>query len=111
MDSLPRCRHAIGIELDYLSGFEPIHIRWQDFEDDAFMDIDLEESVIRLNRLYRWAVTGDRGTSRNDAPLLKAALYLLFNDIFQGQYLGAREKDNVKLWGSILAAAARIESA
>lgn len=106
----PLVRHTIDDELEYLPGFEPIHILWQDFEDDAFMDINLEESVIRLNRHYRWAVTGDRGTSLNDAPLLKAALYLLFNDLFQGQYLGAREKDNVKFWGSILAAAARVES-
>ena len=106
----PAVRHAIDSESEYLTGFEPIHIRWQDFEDDAFMDINLEESVIRLNRMYRWAVTGDRGTSLNDAPLLKAALYLLLNDLFQGQYLGAREKDNVNLWGSILAAAARVES-
>ena len=106
----PAVRHAIGDELEYLAGFGPIHIRWQDFEDEAFMDIDLEDSMIRLNRRYRWAVTGDRGTSFNDAPLLKAALYLLLNDLFQGEYLGAREKDNVKLWGAILAAAARVES-
>ena len=106
----PTVRHAIGNELEYLAGFEPIHIIWDDFEDEAFMDIDLAESLIRLNRRYRWAVTGDRGTSLNDAPLLKAALYLLLNDLFRGQFLGSREKDNVKLWGSILAAAARVES-
>lgn len=106
----PTVRRAIGNELEYLTGFEPIHVIWDDLEDDALMDIDLEESLIRLNRRYRWAVTGERGTSRNDAPLLKAALYLLLNDLFQGQYLGSREKDNVKLWGSVLAAAARVES-
>lgn len=106
----PAVRQAISEELEYLPEFEPIHIRWEEFEDDTFMDIDLEDGLIRLNRRYRWAVTGDRGTSSNDAPLLKSALYLLLNDLFQGQYLGAREKDNVKLWGSILAAAARVES-
>ena len=50
---------------------------------DAFLEIDLEERTIRLNRQYRLAVTGDRGTSLNDAPLLKAALYLLLQRFVQ----------------------------
>lgn len=106
----PAIRRSISEELQFLAGFEPIHIRWQDIEGDAFLEVDLEERTIRLNRQYRLAVTGDRGTSLNDAPLLKAALYLLLNDLFSGDYLGAKEKDNVKLWGSILAAAARVEA-
>ena len=96
--------------MDFVAGAEPIHIRWQDFVDCSFLEIDREERVIRLNRRYRGAVTGDRGTSLNDAPLLKAALYLLLNELFQGEYLGAKQKDNVKLWNTILAAAAKVES-
>ena len=106
----PDVRRTIGEELEYLAGVEPIHIRWGDFDNDAFFGIDLEERVIRLNRRYRWAVTSDRGASLNDAPLLKAALYLLLSDLFQGEYLGPREKDNIELWGAILAAAARVEA-
>ena len=106
----PAVRHSIGDELDFLAGAEPIHIRWQDFDDSSFLEIDREERVIRLNRRYRGAATGDRGTSLNDAPLLKAALYLLLNDLFQGEYLGAKQKDNVKLWNAVLAAAAEVES-
>ena len=93
-----------------MAGAVPIDIRWHDFDDDVFLRIDREANVIRLNRRYRWAVTGDRGTSLNDAPLLKAALYLLLNDLFKGEYLGPREKDNVKLWGAVLAAAANAEA-
>ena len=106
----PAVRRSIGEELQFLEGVEPIHIRWHDFEGDAFFEVDLEECTIRLNRLYRLAVTGDRGTSLNDAPLMKAALYLLLNDLFSGNFLGAKEKDNVKLWGAVLAAAARVEA-
>ena len=106
----PAVRRVIGDQLDYVKGAEPIHVRWQDFDNDSFFDIDRDQRVIRLNRRYRGAVTGDRGTSLNDAPLLKAALYLLFHELFEGEYLGAKQKDNVNLWDAILAAAARVES-
>ena len=106
----PAVRRSIGEELQFVEGSEPIHIRWYDFEDDTFLEVDLEERTIWLNRQYRSAVTGDRGTSLNDAPLLKAALYLLLNDLFSGDFLGAKEKDDVKLWGTVLAAAARVEA-
>ena len=106
----PTVRDAIGDELEYLAGADPIEIRWHDFDDDAFFGIDRDKRVIRLNRRYRWALVGDRGASLNDAPLLKAALYLLLNDLFQGEYLGPKEKDNVALWGAILGAAARVET-
>jgi len=106
----PAVRHAIGDELEYVVGADPVEIRWRIFEDDAFFSIDRQARVIWLNRRYRWAVTGDRGASLNDAPLLKAAMYLLLNDLFRGERFGAKQKDNVMLWGAILAAAAKVES-
>ena len=106
----PAVRHAIGDELEFVPDAEPIDIRWQDLDDDAFFSIDRQARVIWLNRRYRWALTGDSGTSLNDAPLLKAALYLLLNDLFRGERFGAKQKDDVELWGAILAAAARVES-
>jgi hypothetical protein len=45
----------------------------------------------------------------NDAPLLKALLFLLYEDIFRGVMLGARDKTNVDIWGKILRAAAEAE--
>ncbi len=110
----PVVREAIGSELDFLPGAERIDIIWVDFnrltDSGPFFRIDWDNRQIWLDKRYRWAVTGDRGTSLNDAPLLKAALYLLLNDLFEGEHLGARQKDNVKLWGTILAAAAKVES-
>jgi hypothetical protein len=106
----PVVRKAVSAELDFIPGQEPIDIRWADFEDDSFFDVDRAESVIWLNKQYRWAVLGDRDSSLNDAPLLKAVLYLLLEELFRGDYLGAKDKDNVQLWGSILASAARAEA-
>lgn len=105
----PKVRKAIGNELDYLPGEEPIEIRWADLSDDSFFEIDREDHVIWLNRAYRWAVIGERDASLNDAPLVKALLYLLLEDLFRGAYLGAKDKDNIQLWQSILTTAAQVE--
>lgn len=106
----PAIRKAVSGELDFVHGREPIDIRWDDFADDSFFDVDRVENVIWLNKQYRWAVLGERDSSLNDAPLLKAALYLLLEELFRGEYLGAKDKDNIQLWGAILAAAARAEA-
>ena len=112
----PAIRHSIGDELNFVAGAEPLRVLWCDFKveeflgQDLFFRVDREQGVIWLNRRYRGAATGDRGSSLNDAPLLKAALYLLLNELFEGEYLGAKQKDNVKLWNAILVAAAKAES-
>lgn len=105
----PNVRKAIGNELDFVPGEDPIDIRWTDFDDDSFFDIDREAHVVRLNKAYRWAVIGERDASLNDAPIVKALLYLLLEDLFRGAYLGAKDKDNIDLWQSVLSVAARAE--
>ena len=105
----PGVRNAIGTELDFVPRAESIDIRWRDIDDDSFFRIDREAQVIELNREYRWAVVGESAGSLNDAPLLKAALYLLFQDLFRGERLGAKKKDNISLWTEILTAAAEAE--
>ena len=105
----PTLRKAIGRELDYLAGESPIDVRWTDFSDDSFFEVDRDERVLWLNKQYRWAVIGERDASLNDAPLVKALLYLLTEDLFRGAYLGAKDKDNIELWQAVLGAAARAE--
>lgn len=105
----PKLRKAIAGELDFLPGEQPIDIRWADFSDYSFFEVDRDEHVVWLNKAYRWAVIGERDASLNDAPLVKALLYLLMEDLFRGAYLGAKDKDNIELWQAILTAAARSE--
>jgi len=105
----PKVRKAIGRELTFLAGEDPLDIRWAEFIDDSFFDIDRDDHVVWLNRDYRWAVVGERETSLNDAPLVKALIYLLMEDLFRGSYLGPKDKDNVELWQSILTEAAKSE--
>lgn len=102
-------REAISEELPYLIGEEPIAMRWEPFEDDAFFDLDREGRAILLNQRYRAAILGGRRGGLNDAPIIKSLLYLMLHEVFQRERAGPRERDNLALWQSVLIAAARAE--
>ncbi|WP_297611360.1 ATP-binding protein [Nocardia sp.] len=105
----PDIREVISDELPPLIGEDPIAIRWQTFEGDAFFELDREEREILLNQRYRAAVLGGRRGGLNDAPMIKSLLYLMVHEVFQRERLGSRDKDNLQLWQSVLVAAARAE--
>lgn len=92
-----------------MQGEEPISVRWQKLDNGNFFDIDREDRVIVLNQHYRSAVLGGRRGGLNDAPTVKSLMFLLLHQIFEKEYSGSREKDNLQLWQSILVAAARAE--
>ncbi|MFE5481932.1 ATP-binding protein [Streptomyces sp. NPDC056527] len=102
-------REAIEDELPLIPGEEPISVRWQKIDNSAFFDIDREARTIVLNHHYRAAILGGRRGGLNDAPTLKSLMYLLLHGIFEKEYSGSREKDNLQLWQSVLVAAARAE--
>jgi hypothetical protein len=102
-----RVRSAIGEEYEFLPADKPLSIRWADLRDDTFFDIDRDECLILLNKKYRAAIASD--SSLNDAPVVKALVYLLAQETFHGAYLGTRDRDNVAIWQSILTAAAQAE--
>lgn len=103
----PRVRKAIANELDFLAGEEPFDIRWAPFGDESFFLLDREDRVIWLNNQYRQALVGSGGL--NDAPVIKALLYLLMEDLFRGAFLGAKDKDLLELYDAVLTAAAESE--
>lgn len=105
----PAVRKAIGTELEFIVGEPPVDIRWQNIESETLFEIDRANRTIAVNSKYRWALIGHHGSSLNDAPLMKAMLYLLLKDLFEGEYLGPKEKDNLHLWQTILTAAASKE--
>ncbi|MEV4191413.1 ATP-binding protein [Streptomyces toxytricini] len=105
----PIVREAVDDELPVLPGEDPIAIRWQKIDNGNFFDIDRENRVITLNQHYRSALLGGRRGGLNDAPTVKSLMYLLLHQVFEKEYSGSREKDNLQLWQSILVAAARAE--
>ncbi|UGT41999.1 ATP-binding protein [Nocardia yamanashiensis] len=105
----PDVREVISEELPALIGEDPIAIKWQALEGDIFFDLDREERQILLNNKYRPAILGGRRGGLNDAPMIKSLLYLTVHELFQRERIGARDKDNLQLWQSVLMAAARAE--
>jgi Histidine kinase-, DNA gyrase B-, and HSP90-like ATPase len=105
----PRVRGTIENEIPALRSEKPIDIRWATLEDSSFFDIDRDEQTLWLNKRYRKMLLGGKHGGLNDLPLLKSLLYLLVENVFEGEYLGSRDKDNIELWQTILTAAVQAE--
>jgi hypothetical protein len=103
----PSVKRAIGEEIPFLAGEDPIDIRWRRSEGLDLFTVDRDNRTLWLNDRYRQVINGGTRGGLNDAPLVKALLYLLVEDVFQGEYLGVKDKDNVALWQEVLTAAAR----
>ena len=102
----PQVRRVFERELTSLPGYDDIDMRWRDFPDDTFFDVDREDNTIWLNSQYRHVITGGPG-SFNDAPLVKALLFLLVETLFHGSWWGPKGRDNLELWQTLLTAAVR----
>jgi hypothetical protein len=107
----PALKRAVADEVPFVDGEDPIDIKWRRMDGMDLFVVDRDQRTLWLNDSYRAAILGGRRGGLNDAPLVKALLYLLLEDVFQGEYLGAKDKDNIALWQEILTAAARCESA
>ncbi|KAB2340886.1 ATP-binding protein [Actinomadura rudentiformis] len=106
----PGLRRAIADEVPFTDeSDEPIGIRWKQFDGDDFFEVDRAERVLWLNDRYRTTVLGGRRGGLNDAPIIKSLLYLLLEEVFEGDHLGPRDKDNLNLWQEIITAAAKSE--
>jgi len=105
----PRLKRAISREVDFIEGEEPLRIRWKRIPDGDFAEVDRRERTLWLNSHYREAILKGTAGGVNDAPLLKALLFLLYEDIFRGAALGPNDKENVNMWLDVLTAAAEEE--
>ncbi|MFD9329132.1 ATP-binding protein [Streptomyces sp. NPDC060065] len=105
----PAVRETIADELPTIPYEDPISVRWQKLDTSVFFEVERESRTIVLNQHYRAAILGGRRGGLNDAPLLKSLLYVLLHQVFEKEYSGSREKDNLQLWQSILVSASRAE--
>ena len=103
----PKLRKIIGKELPLIEG-DALSLQWKRMADGEFLDIDYSGRTLWLNSRYRSLFAPERG-SLNDAPVMKALLYLLTHHVFEGQYLGVKDRDEIALWKSVLGAAALAE--
>ena len=92
----PDVRRVIEREIP-MKDEDPLSVRWAPLPLTKFFEVDLEESTLWLNKRFRTALLGDDAGTLNDLPVMKALLYLLFEEVFAGDYLGPRDKDNIEL--------------
>ena len=83
-------------------------MQWKRLPEDEFIDVDFGNSTLWINSRYRYLFAPERG-SLNDAPVVKALLFLLTHEVFEGAHLGSKDKDNISLWRAILGAAVAAE--
>lgn len=107
----PRVKKAIERGNPLLEGEPPVQIRWTKFYTDDFLEVDRESRTLWLNKRYRAAVLNGGASGLNDAPILKTLLFLVFEDIFRGQAMGAKDKENQAFWNDVLTSAAAVELA
>ncbi|MFC7612752.1 ATP-binding protein [Actinokineospora soli] len=105
----PRVRDVIKKEIPAIQGEDPISIRWDTFTDDSFFRVDRDNHTLWLNKRYRKMLLGGKHGGLNDLPLLKSLLYLLAANVFEGAYLGPKDKDNIDMWQTILTTAVQAE--
>lgn len=105
----PRVKKVIAREVEFIEGEDSIEVRWTRLPGDDFVEIDRTQRILWLNSRYRPAILKGTHGGMNDAPLIKALLFLLYEDIFRGTAFGARDKDNASMWLKILTAAAEAE--
>jgi hypothetical protein len=99
----PAVRKRIASELTFIDG-DSVDLKWRRMPAGEFFDVDLPSKTLWLNSRYR-QLFAPRGGSLNDAPVLKALMFLLTHEVFEGQHLGSRDKDEIALWKSVLGAA------
>lgn len=105
----PQIRRTIQGELGFRRS-ESVEVRWKRMPRDEFFDIDFRNSTLLLNQRYRY-LFAPNGGSMNDAPVVKALMFLLTHHIFEGTNLGPKDKDDLALWRSILGSAVATEEA
>ncbi|MFI9382228.1 ATP-binding protein [Kutzneria sp. NPDC052558] len=107
----PKVRDSIEDEIPAIPGAKPIDIRWKRFNGENFFEVDREGRTLWLNGAYRAALSGGRRGGLNDLPMIKTLLYLVVENVFQGEWLGVRDRDNIELWQELLTVAAKSELA
>lgn len=99
----PGLRKAISNELPMIEG-DTVRLQWRRMPEGEFLDVNLPTKTLWLNSRYR-TLFAPEGGSLNDAPVMKALLYLLTHHVFEGTHLGSRDKDDIALWKSVLGSA------
>ena len=93
---------AFGDAFDFPDGQEPVAIQWRVLVRDRFFEVDLKNRTLWINARFRTDLLGRRSRDNTDAPVLKALLYLLVQEMFTAQRLSAKQVEQMQAWQDVL---------
>lgn len=106
----PDLRRAFADELEVDESYDPVSVKWRRLPAEEFFEVDFPARTVWLNQCHRDLLAGADKRGINDAPVLKALVYLLTRHVFMGQYPGSKDKDDIALWQQVLSAAVQAEA-
>jgi RNA polymerase primary sigma factor len=96
---------VIEEQLGYRPDARPALIKWRTLEEGRLFHFDSIQRTLWLNAGYRASLAGSPNGSIDDAPLLKATLFLLLESYFAKDHLRQTTLDQIEAWQQVLAAA------
>jgi hypothetical protein len=84
---------------------DPVRIAWRVLARDKFFEVDLQSRALWINGRFRKELLGRRSYDNTDAPLIKALLYLLTQQMFQGTRHSHKQIEQMQAWQDVLVAA------
>lgn len=91
--------------LGHRADARPASIKWRTLEEGRLFRFDSIQRTLWLNAGYRASLAGTPNGSIEDAPLLKATLFLLLEGYFARDRLQQTTLDQIEAWQHVLAAA------
>ncbi|WP_030392519.1 ATP-binding protein [Kitasatospora purpeofusca] len=101
----PQVKRTIQEELPEKPGEDPITFTWVSLPEDRFFELDRENRSIQLNKSHRDTLTMGQHSGSNDAPVVKALLYLMVEELFGFTRWEKKRSDQLDYWNVILLAA------
>jgi len=79
-----------------------VDFEWGEVPEGEFFLIDKEEGKVVLNVRLRSALLEGKRASATDLPMLKTLLFLLLQDVVDGDKMGKRQREKVELVNTML---------
>lgn len=106
---LPRSLAEVARRLIAPDEPEPrrIRFRWRRLPPSEFFQLERSSRTIVLNSIHREAILGSDSTASSAVPLLKMALFLLFESDIDSERVSRNQSRRIELANSLLACAAQ----
>ncbi len=99
----------LALRLPQTSKHRKIHFEWDELPDEKVFWVDQEEDTIILNKDFRRALLHGLPGSSTDLPAIKSLLFLLAQDAFTTDRIGARLRQRLDIANLMLRESVKYE--